>query len=144
MTEVVLRITFSLLVVLAILWGLARVVRRSPGRANGTVAVLNRQHLTRNTSVVVVRVGERALVLGVTEAHVTLLTETDPEPFLPDGAPPVRRHEVAVPGGSDGQPPRPPSQPVPAEGGRLQGSLLSPRTWAQTIEFLRERTARQR
>ena len=29
-----------------------------------------------------------------------------------------------------------------ATGGRLEGSILSPRTWVSTLEFLRDRTTR--
>ena len=77
MIELGLRITFSLLVVLVMMWGVARAVRRPlAGRAGGLVAVLGRQQLTRNSAVTVVRVADRAFVLGVTDNQVTLLAET--------------------------------------------------------------------
>lgn len=53
--------------------------RRSRGHHH-TVDLLARRALTRNASVAVVRAGGRTLVLGVTDQHVTMLTEADPDP----------------------------------------------------------------
>ena len=78
MIETVLRITFSLLVVLLLAWGLSKVARKPlAGRGGGHLSVIARQQLSRNSSVAIVRVTDRALVLGVTDGQVTLLTETD-------------------------------------------------------------------
>jgi len=65
--ELVLRIGFSLFVVLGLMWALARVVRRplGAGRTHGQLAVLNRQQLTRGAAVTVVKVADRAMILGV-------------------------------------------------------------------------------
>jgi flagellar protein FliO/FliZ len=142
--ELVLRVTFSLLVVFGLLWGLARLVRRGGvGRGGaGRVAVLHRTSLTRGSWVTVVRVADRALVLGVTDTHVSLLSETDLDAFesvpkaAPDDtpdAPAVRPDDVL-----------PPAHPfvLPHHGGKLDGSVLSPRTWSSTLDYLRDRTAR--
>lgn len=77
MTELVLRVGFSLLVVFGLMWAVARVVRRplGSGRPHGQLAVLNRQQLTRGAAVHVVKVADRALILGVTDAQVSLLGE---------------------------------------------------------------------
>ena len=126
MLELVLRIGFSLLVVLGLLWVLAKVARRPlAGRGGGAIAVLARQQLTRGSTVAVVRVGDRALILGVTDGQVSLLGEADPASV---DSPAPRRETVAL-------------QDLPA--GRLNGSLLSPQTWSQTVQFLRDRTARR-
>ena len=128
MLELVLRIGFSLLVVLGLLWVLAKVARRPlAGRGAGTIAVLARQQITRGSTVAVVRVGDRALILGVTDGQVTLLGEVDPA-VLDAPAPAGRRESVAF-------------ASLPA--GRLNGSVLSPQTWSQTVQFLRDRTARR-
>jgi flagellar protein FliO/FliZ len=125
MLEMVLRIGFSLLVVLGLLWLLGRVIRRPlAGRAAGALAVLARQQVTRGASVALVRVVDRALILGVTDGHVTLLGEAE----LAALSVPADEHREPVPG-----------QPS----GRLDGSVLSPHTWSQTVEFLRSRTARR-
>ena len=131
MLELVLRIGFSLLVVLGLLWVLAKVARRPlAGRGGGAIAVLARQQLTRGSTVAVVRIGGRALILGVTDGQVTLLGEADPAVLaVPEGA--GRRETVAL-------------ERRPAAPGRLDGSVLSPQAWSQTVQFLRERTVRRR
>jgi flagellar protein FliO/FliZ len=85
MIELVLRVLCSLTVVFAILWALARVVRRPlGGHRAGAVTVVARQQLSRGSSVAVVKVADRALVLGVSDAGVSLLADADaalfPEP----------------------------------------------------------------
>jgi flagellar protein FliO/FliZ len=126
MLEMILRIGFSLLVVVGLLWLLGKVVRRPlGGRAAGALAVLARQQVTRGATVALVRVVDRALILGVTDGQVTLLGETDLA-ALSVPVPTEARRET-----------------VPVQPGRLDGSVLSPHTWTQTMEFLRSRTARR-
>lgn len=140
MFELVLRIGFSLLVVFGLLWGLAKVARRGGivRRGSGSLSVLNRQSLSRNSSVAIVQVADRALILGVTDAQVSLLGETDLDAFghaqLPRHDPPA---EVA------GVPPVVHPTVLPHHGGKLDGSLLSPRMWTSTLDFLRDRTTRR-
>jgi flagellar protein FliO/FliZ len=136
--ELALRIGFSLLVILGLMWGLARAVRRpiGSGRHHGQLlSVLNRQQLTRGAAVTVVKVGGRAIILGVTDQQVNLLGEADLEDFEIHHT--SHRDHVEVPDGE-----LPAAHPVPAPG-RLDGSLLSPRTWTSTIDFLRDRTTRR-
>src|SRR5438128_11636822 len=96
MLELVLRIGFSLLVVLGLLWALARVARRPlAGRGGGTIAVLARQQITRGSTVAVVRIADRALILGVTDGQVTLLGEADPA-VLTGAEAAARRESVPV------------------------------------------------
>jgi flagellar protein FliO/FliZ len=83
--ELVLRVLCSLTVVFAILWALMRLARRPlGGRGGGAVTVVARQQLSRGSSVAVVKVADRALVLGVSDAGVSLLADADaalfPEP----------------------------------------------------------------
>jgi flagellar protein FliO/FliZ len=165
MIEITLRIVFSLLVVLALMWGVAKVLRKPmTGRAAGTMTVLARQQLSRNAAVAVVKVTDRAFVLGVTDHQVTLLAEADLAALEAPPADPVRREPVRLDRfgvGSVAAQPAQPVQPVqhsrPAAAGpaaaalvpagspagRLTGSALSPQTWAQTVNFLRERTVRK-
>jgi flagellar protein FliO/FliZ len=137
--ELVLRIGFSLLVVMGLMWALARAVRRplGAGRAHGPLAVLNRQQLTRGAAVTVVRVADRAMILGVTDQQVSLLGEADLEDFELHQT--AHRDRLPIAGG-DLELPAP--HPEPARG-RLDGSILSPRTWTSTIDFLRDRTTRR-
>jgi flagellar protein FliO/FliZ len=140
--ELTLRIVFSLLVVFGLMWGLARLARRPLGARGGTatLSVVARQQLSRSASVAVVRLNDRALVLGVTDGQVNLLTETDlaalvepaPAPATaPTPAPDAVRERVDIP-----------AEHV-IEPGRLAGSVLSPATWRQTLDFLKDRTARR-
>ena len=157
MSELVLRIGFSLLIVLALMWGLAKVTRRplTGNRGTGSLAVLTRQQLSRASSVAVVQVADKAYVLGVTDAQVSLLGETDlaaferhPHPHLhlphlphlPHGA--DRRDTLPI--GPDGVvlDDSPPLSPLPEHHDPLAGSALSPNTWRSALNFLRERTAR--
>ena len=122
MFELVLRIGFSLFVVLGLMWALARMVRRplGAGRAHGQLAVLNRQQLTRGAAVTVVKVADRAMVLGITEQQVSFLGEAELTDFEPQ---PERRDTIDLPG----------AHPE-ATAGRLDRSLL---------EILRDRTSRR-
>jgi flagellar protein FliO/FliZ len=119
--ELVLRIGFSLFVVLGLMWALARVVRRplGAGRAHGQLAVLNRQQLTRGAAVTVVKVADRAMILGITEQQVSFLGEAELTDFEDHQE---RRDNVDLPG----------AHPA-AAAGRLDRSLL---------DFLRDRTSR--
>ena len=119
MIEVALRIVFSLAVVLLLMWGLARLARRPlSGRGGGALSVLARQPLTRGASVAVVRVGERAYVLGVTDQNVTLLAEAEPAAIEAAAHP---SHEVREQLSLD----------TLNGSGPLAGTALSPSTWRQ-------------
>ncbi|MDP9417610.1 MAG: flagellar biosynthetic protein FliO, partial [Actinomycetota bacterium] len=88
----VLRFLLSFGFVLALMWGAARVMRKQVGgRGTGALEVLARQPVGRGSSVAVVRVGDQALVVGVTEQRVSLLGEADP------GLVESLRTETAVP-----------------------------------------------
>jgi flagellar protein FliO/FliZ len=113
------RVVASLGVVLAIVAFLARGNAKrllSGRRAAAPLEVLARQSLARNASVVVLRTADRALVLGVTDASVSLLAELDADDLQterPAGTPFV-----------EGQPPRTP-------------------TWRNALDTMRERTVRR-
>jgi flagellar protein FliO/FliZ len=135
--ELVLRVVFSLSVVLGLLWLIARVSsRRLRGSSHHSlVRTLVRQPLARGSSLAVVTVGQRVLVVGVTEHQVNLLTELDPVEL--DGeAPPA--HD-ATPGPHPDPEPRPEPEPVQipeldlAPRGALGGSVLSRQTWKQAF-----------
>ena len=141
------RITLSLAAVLGLMWLLARAARKPlKARAAGAVAVLARQQLSRNASVAVVRVADRALIIGVTEAQVSLLAETDLASMTEALEPATAVSRTPVDLTADE------SEPAPAAivtdlGGRragaLTGSALSPATWKQAVDVLRDRTARK-
>ena len=129
------RVVVSLGVVLAIMAGSAAVLRRSgvvgtaPAGKRGTrrrgapVEVIARHGLSRTSSLAVVRMGGRVLMLGVTEQQVTLLTEVDPAEL---DATPDHDELFAGPAG-------------PAGPGMEAGAL----PWKVVLEQLRERTVRR-
>lgn len=144
-----LRVVLSLAVVLGLLWVMQRRLSRG-GRARGAsnlVSVVGRQSLGSKASVVVVDIDGRRLILGVTEAQVTVLhggegagarAETFAQSMtVAEGA----DQEGADQAGADTQP-EPPLEFRPrrkaGQPGRLGGSILSPATWQQTAAVLRQ------
>jgi flagellar biogenesis protein FliO len=83
------RLLFSLAVVIGIMWMAATVIRRrgfapmSGARGRGgrgvQVEVLARRGFNRNASIAVVRVGDRSMVVGVTDHYITKLDDVDIE-----------------------------------------------------------------
>jgi flagellar protein FliO/FliZ len=139
-----LRVVVSLGLVLAVLWFAAKGLRSSQrrSRAGVDVDVLTRQPLAQKSSLAVVRLGDRALVLGVTESRVELLHETALADVLlpePESAQPASAQPVPQPGQV------PALRPVPERpvAGRLAGSALSPQTWSRAVQVLREKAVRQ-
>ncbi len=129
LVALLVRVVVSLGVVLAVMAGAAAVLRRSGVtgtavsgrrglRRTPPVQVIARHGLSRGASVTVIRLGGRALVLGVTEHRVSLLTEIDPAEF--DGSDDENLAGPAGPG---------------------IGSGSSP--WKVALEQLRERTVRR-
>lgn len=115
------RLAVSLAVVLGLMLIAAKVLRkRGLGRTSGSTAtsrieVLARQGLGRSSSVQLVRVGGRTLVLGVTENAVSVLSEADPL---------LLEAELALEAT--------PTDPAPTQ----------PGSWGPFLELLRDRTAR--
>jgi flagellar protein FliO/FliZ len=137
MAELTIRIAFSLLIVLGLMWGMAKVLRRPlAGRTGGALAVLARQQLTKGSSVAVIRVADRALILGVTDAGVSLLADADIdviEAYQSERN--VRREPVTLPAQSTGGTEQPTTSTRPVGG--LNGSILSPSMWKQAASALR-------
>ena len=117
-----LRTALSLLVVLAIVFAAARLLGRASGQGGSpALDVLARQALGRTASVAIVRVADRAYVLGVTENQITLLDDTDL----------TQMTEVIAA-----------ARPVKGAAA-LRGSIFSAAAWHQGIEAVRDRTARR-
>lgn len=88
--ELLPRLFISMAVVLVLMWVAARVMkdRRLPGvgsaetRAEAkknAVEVLGRQGVGKGATVTVIRAGGKTLLLGVTDAQISLLSELDAE-----------------------------------------------------------------
>lgn len=126
----VLQVVVSLAVVLGLMWLAARVLKRTGvARGGDAIELLARQPLSRNSAVAVVRVADRALVLGVAEQGVTLVAETDLAAVQAALATPARER-------------RRPALPT-QERSRAAGSAVSPETWRTAVDVLRDRTARR-
>ncbi|SFL22764.1 FliO/MopB family protein [Geodermatophilus ruber] len=130
MTWMIIRLVLSLAFIAAVLWFAARVAKkRGLGQGNGLIEVVARQRMGRASSVNVVRIAGRVLVVGATEEQVTLLAEVDGEAV--EEALEERRTAVA--------------RPVPAASstGALAGSVFDRRGWSAIVAQLRERTVRR-
>ncbi len=160
------RALLSLALVLGVMWLLGRWVRRrgggaargGRGRHRDAVAVLGRQQLSRSSSVALVRVVDRAMVLGITDTQITLLGEAElaaVEALLDPPALSARARPVSS---APGQPlasvsaragsaafarPAAPAAGKALSNKALQGSALSPSTWSQALDALRDRTVRR-
>ncbi len=140
MVELVVRLVVSLTIVVGLMLLLAKLsMRRFQGRGDVLVRVVHRQALSRSSSIAVVTVGSRVLVLGTTEQQVQLLTELDPEEIadadvteLPVAGPSEQR---AVTGSALATP------STYAAQGPLTGSLLSAQTWKQALTVATRRQA---
>jgi flagellar protein FliO/FliZ len=143
------RMLLALVVVLGVMWALARWARKPMGVGKGerVMTVLARQQLSRGSSVAVLKLMDRALVLGVTEQGVQLLTETELAPIEQVlTVPAASRRRPAEPIEPDGEPAvdsRLPALPAFTGKSKLDGSVLSPNTWKQLLGAARELTVRR-
>jgi flagellar protein FliO/FliZ len=122
-----LRLTVSLGVVLVLVRVAAGLLQRTAAGGGGLrrrrgpaeVEVLLRQPVGRRASISVVRAGNRALLLGITEHTITLLAEDDPDVLVPLA-------------------PETPRTASPADG----RASASP-AWTAVVDALRDRTVRR-
>lgn len=124
MVELAVRLVLSLSLVLGLLLLLARFGgRKFRGRSDAMVQVLHRQHLSRSSTISVVSVGSRVLVLGTTEQQVRVLTELDPDEIEMPVA------ELAL----EEEQPKPLAAVPSHDSSPLAGSVLSAETWKQAL-----------
>lgn len=131
----VLRVLVSLGAVLGALWFLQRKIGRSRARRKGAITLVARQSLGPKSSVAVIEVDGRRLILGVAEQGVSLLTESEAQPE-PAPAPafsdvlattktPARKGAATTPA------------PLPVPMSPLAGSIVSAQTWRHFFAFLK-------
>jgi flagellar protein FliO/FliZ len=135
-----IRLVLSLAFVGGVLWFAARLARKKGlGQSNGLVEVVAQQRVGRASTVNVIRIADRVLVVGATEQSVTLLAEMDGEAVEAG----LADRELAALAGTG-----------PAEGARrslgaargpgaLAGSVLDRGSWGGVVAQLRERTVRR-
>ena len=142
MTWMLIRLVLSLAFVGGVLWFAARLARnRGMGQSNGLVDVMASQRLGRASTVNVIRIADRVLVVGATEQSVTLLAEVDNEMVEATLA---DRELAALTGGDPAGPVRRPLvAPRPRVGGALAGSVLDRGSWGSFVQQMRERTVRR-
>ncbi|MGX5655576.1 FliO/MopB family protein [Geodermatophilus nigrescens] len=130
----VIRLVLSLAFVGGVLWFAARLAKkRGLGSSGGLVEVVAHQRMGRASTVNVLRIGDRVLVVGATEQQVTLLAELDGEAVEATLA------ERAAAAPAEGRP----AVALPAAGGALSGSVLDRGAWSGLVSQLRERTVRR-
>ncbi len=122
------QLVLAMAVVVGLMAFLAKLLRRrgmagflggGPRRV-APIELLGRHQFGRSTSVAIVRAGGKALVLGVTEHSITLLTEADPDALTIDDAQ------------------NPEATWTASTGGTRPGS-----TWKTLLDQIRERTVRR-
>jgi flagellar protein FliO/FliZ len=101
---------------------------RGAASTNVSVQVLGRQSVGRNADVTVVALGDRTLVLGVTEHNVSVVTELDNEEIV---------ETISLPAITTATPALSPAVPA-----RTQATASVP-TWRDLLDNLRERTVRR-
>ena len=160
MLELTIRLVVSLAIVVGLLLLLARFgARKFRGNAGALVQVVHRQALSRTSSVSVVTVGSRVLVLGTTEQQISVLTELDPDELeleevteltlLPEVEAPaeellglIAEPAPARAAGSHRRSHRA-ATGTAALGTALAGSVLSPQTWKQALSAVSRGSARR-
>jgi flagellar biogenesis protein FliO len=80
------RIVFSLLAVVAGCLGTAWLARRSRGIVRGGLRVVSRVQVSKGSSLLVVSVGPRMLLVGAGEGGLRLICELDPADLQPPAA----------------------------------------------------------
>ena len=138
MTWMVIRLLLSLAFVGGVLWFAARLAgKRGLGSSGGLVEVVAHQRMGRASTVNVLRIGDRVLVVGATEQQVTLLAELDGEAVEATLA------ERAASGPGEGRPALALPAATGRAGGGLSGSVLDRGAWSGLVSQLRERTVRR-
>jgi flagellar protein FliO/FliZ len=139
MTWMLIRLVLSLGFIAAVLVFASRLAKkRGLGQGNGLIEVVARQRMGRASSVSVLRVAGRVLVVGSTDEQVTLLAEMEDDEVQTALAAAPR----GVDGLADGGPATRPALAVPSSG-RLAGSVLDRGAWTSLVQDLRDRTVRR-
>ncbi|MGY1778993.1 FliO/MopB family protein [Geodermatophilus sp. SYSU D01036] len=134
MTWMLIRLVLSLAFVGGVLWFAARLAKkRGLGSGGGLVEVVARQRMGRASTVNVLRIADRVLVVGATEEQVTLLAELDGDAVEAT----LAERAAAAPAAGG------PAVPTPRIGGALAGSVFDRSGWQGFVTQLRERTVRR-
>jgi flagellar protein FliO/FliZ len=141
----ILRLGLSFALVLGLIWGLARIKKRVSPTNAGTIQVLSKIPVSRKGSLLLVEVGGKKLMIGATDNNISLISVVDIVPEiqeLKEERRPVELDsymmEMLDPAEVDALA----SLKKTQSDSKLAGSVLSPDTWRQLAETLREKTVR--
>ena len=162
------RVAFSLAVVIGLMWVLAKFMRgKSAAQRNtSSLSVVTRMSVGRRSSIAVLAIGDRHLVVGVTDEHINLLADLPAPPEIIEAVADPRRTTIdlaattpialsgsatellAIDSAASPSPAGTTAAVTSVEitaktSGPLTGSILSPTTWKQTVNVIRERTVRR-
>ena len=155
-----LRFVVSLAVVIGLIWGLARVKKRVSPKGAGSINLVSKVPVSKEGSLLLVEVGGKTMMLGATDTSITLLSVIDTAADIEESKEDRRlvsldslldeQLESGLTLDQDLEYPDleyPDSKEVASlhrstGEGRLAGSVLSPTTWRQLTEVLREKTVR--
>ncbi|MBB3676528.1 flagellar protein FliO/FliZ [Modestobacter versicolor] len=144
MTWMVIRLVLCLAFVGGVLLFASRVAqKRGLGGTTGVIEVVARQRMGRTSSVSVLRVAGRVLVVGSTEEQVTLLAEVEDDELATALASATGPAATAVDGEAGQLSPARPAMAARGGSGALAGSVLDRGTWTTVVQELRERTVRR-
>lgn len=144
LAHVLFRLICALVVVSGLLALAMRVGRRRAGLGGSgrraPIDIVARHQLGRNAALAVVRTGDRMLVLGVTEASVTLLrddpvTDTSVTPVAPGAAGPGGRGETSAPFAT--------SKTAASPRTAMNGAMRQVSARMSVVAAMRERTVRR-
>ena len=144
MTWMIVRLVLCLAFVGGVLLFASRVAqKRGLGGTTGVIEVVARQRMGRASSVSVLRVAGRVLVVGSTEEQVTLLAEVEDDELATALAAATPARATTPDGEAAGSGPGRPALPARGSSGALAGSVLDRGTWTSVVQELRERTVRR-
>jgi len=144
MTWMIIRLVLCLAFVGGVLLFASRVAqKRGIGGATGVIEVVARQRMGRASSVSVLRVAGRVLVVGSTEEQVTLLAEVEDDELQASLATTVPAQRTAADSETGVMPAARPALPPRNGSGALAGSVLDKGTWTTVVQEMRDRTVRR-
>ncbi|GAB3356471.1 FliO/MopB family protein [Modestobacter lapidis] len=144
MTWMLIRLVLSLGLIAAVLVFASRLAKkRGLGQGNGLIEVVARQRMGRASSVSVLRVAGRVLVIGATDEQVTLLAEMEEDEVQTALAAAPRAAALRPDGTVDPGPATRPTLVARSSSGSLAGSVLDRGAWTTLVQDLRDRTVRR-
>jgi flagellar protein FliO/FliZ len=140
----IIRLVLCLAFVGGVLLFASRVAqKRGIGGSTGVIEVVARQRMGRASSVSVLRVAGRVLVVGSTEEQVTLLAEVEDDELRTAMAAAAPARTVVADGETAELAIGRRTVPSRSGSGALAGSVLDRGTWTSVVQELRERTVRR-